>query len=148
MSLGITMFYLSISRRQEATFGQAFSGFSRFGEALAAYVVMSVFVALWALLLIIPGIIKSYSYALTFYILGEDSSVGPVEAITRSKQMMDGNKWKLFCLHWRFFGWTLVGILTCGIGFLWIVPYMGVAGAQFYDDVKGNTDLGDSPGKL
>jgi uncharacterized membrane protein len=94
---------------------------------------------LWTLLLIIPGIIASFSYALTFYIIADDNSIKPTEAIRKSKQMMMGHKWELFCLGFRFIGWIILGCLTFGIGFLWIMPYMHVSLAKFYDEVKGAT---------
>jgi uncharacterized membrane protein len=71
------------------------------------------------------------------YIIADTDTIGPLEAITKSKEMMRGNTWKLFCLYFRFFGWALLCILTAGIGFLWLVPYMQVCMAKFYDDVKG-----------
>ena len=72
----------------------------------------------------------------TFFILAEDSSIQPMEALRKSKQMMDGYKWKLFCLGLRFIGWFLLAILTLGIGFLWLIPYMYISFAKFYEDIK------------
>ena len=73
---------------------------------------------------------------MTYYIISENDSIGPLEAITKSKEMMQDNKWRFFCLGLRFTGWGLLCILTCGIGFLWLVPYMYVSFAQFYDNLK------------
>jgi uncharacterized membrane protein len=137
MVLGLTIFILSISRNQNTELGLLFNGFNNFGTAIGAYLLMLIFILLWMLLLIIPGIIAALSYALTFYNLADNESIGPLEAITKSKEMMRGNKWKLFCLYFRFFGWALLCILTLGIGLLWLVPYMQVSMAKFYDDVKG-----------
>jgi uncharacterized membrane protein len=88
------------------------------------------------LLLIVPGIIAALSYSMTYFIIAENDSIGSLEAITKSKEMMRGNKWKLFCLCCRFLGWILLCILTIGIGFLWLYPYMMVSFAKFYDDIK------------
>jgi uncharacterized membrane protein len=99
---------------------------------------MVLFIVLWLLLLIIPGIIAAISYSMTFYILADDKSIKPMEAIDKSKKMMDGYKWKYFFLCLRFFGWALLCILTLGIGFLWLIPYINVSIAKFYDDVKEN----------
>ena len=88
------------------------------------------------LLLIVPGIIAAYSYSMTFYILAEDKSISALDAIRKSKEIMKGNKWKLLCLSFRFFGWMLLAILTLGIGFIWLIPYMSVSFATFYDDIK------------
>ncbi len=138
LQLGQARFFLAYARREPADLGLAFSGFSLFGKTLVTYLLMTIFVLLWMLLLIIPGLIKSLSYAMSFYILSDHPDIEPMEAIDRSMAMMDGNKWKLFCLGWRFFGWAVLCILTCGIGFIWLLPYMTVATAHFYEDVKRN----------
>lgn len=137
MSVGMAIFSLSLSRRQDTRLSQIFEGFSRFGVALGAYLLYIIFVFLWSLLLIVPGIIASLAYSQIFYIIAEDDSIGPLQAIKKSKEMMLGNKWKLFCLFFRFIGWALLCVLTFGIGFLWLCPYVTVSLAQFYDDVKG-----------
>ncbi|MFZ3169198.1 MAG: DUF975 family protein [Candidatus Methanoperedens sp.] len=138
MAVGIATFYLSMSRNKEARLEQIFEGFNNFGTSLVAYIIMLLFIFLWMLLLIIPGIIAALSYSMTFYILADNKSIGAMEAIDKSKKMMDGHKWKYFCLGLRFLGWALLCILTLGIGFLWLFPYMQVSMAKFYDDVKGN----------
>jgi uncharacterized membrane protein len=84
----------------------------------------------------IPAMIAQFRYSQTYYLLCDVPDIGPLVAIQRSKQMMIGNKWKLFCLQLRFIGWALLCILTLGIGFLWLIPYMTVSISAFYDDVK------------
>lgn len=138
-ALGLAYFSLSISRNQEAKLEQIFQGFNNFGTALSAYLLMIGFILLWTLLLIIPGIIAAMSYSMTVYIIADDNSIGAMDAIDKSKKMMDGYKWKLFRLGLRFLGWSLLCILTLGIGFLWLMPYMQVSLAKFYDDVKANS---------
>jgi len=138
MALGLAIFSLSLARNQEARLEQIFLGFNKFGLSLGAYLLMLLFVLLWMLLLIIPGIIAGLSYSLTFYIIADDDSVGAMAAIDKSKQMMYGFKWKLFRMELRFLGWALLCILTLGIGFLWLIPWIQVSMAKFYDDVKGN----------
>lgn len=86
---------------------------------------------------VIPLIRASLAYSLTFLILVDQPGLTASELIDRSKQMMAGFKWKRFCLGWRFFGWALLAILTCGIGMLWLTPYMATAHAHFYDDLRG-----------
>lgn len=137
MAVGVAIFSLSLSRNTDPRFEQIFDGFKKFGVALGAYILMGVFVVLWSLLLIIPGIIAVLSYSMTFYIIAEDDSIGSMEAIDKSKAMMEGYKLKLFYLWLRFFGWALLCLLTLGIGFLWLIPYMHVTMAKFYDDLKG-----------
>jgi uncharacterized membrane protein len=135
MSVGLAIFALALSRGQEARLPQIFEGFQKFGVALGAYLLMGLFVFLWALLLIIPGIIAAYAYSQTFYIIAEEPGIGPLQAIRKSKEMMRGNKGKLFCLNLRFIGWALLCLLTFGIGFLLLYPYMMISFAKFYDDV-------------
>ena len=136
MALGIAIFSINISRNQDARLEQIFQGFNNFNTSLGAYLLMLLFTFLWTLLLIIPGIIAVLSYSMTFYILADDNSIGAMEAIDKSKKMMDGYKWKYFCLGLRFIGWSLICILTLGIGFLWLFPYMQVCMVKFYDDIK------------
>jgi uncharacterized membrane protein len=138
MAIGLATFSLALARDKEANINQLFEGFNKFGLALAAYFLMVLFIILWMLLLIIPGIIAALSYSMTFYIIADEDSIDAMEAIDKSKAMMDGYKWKYFCLGLRFIGWALLCILTLGIGFLWLMPYMQVTNAKFYDDVKAN----------
>jgi uncharacterized membrane protein len=136
LALGVAIFWLSLSRTGQGEMGQAFQGFARFGTAFLANLLMVIFVILWSLLLIVPGIIAGLRYSQTWYILADNPQMDALEAIRRSKQMMHGNKWKFFCLQWRFFGWALLCLLTCGIGFLWLGPYISMSNAKFYDDLK------------
>jgi uncharacterized membrane protein len=159
LSLGAAIFSLSLARNEEAGVEQIFFGFYKFGKALAAYLLMMLFIVLWALpllvpafiyylfpnllvlilltlLFIIPAVIAALSYSMTFYIMADDASIGAMEAIDKSKAMMQGNKWKFFCLWLRFILWSILCILTLGIGFLWLIPWMNVTVAKFYDDIK------------
>lgn len=138
MAIGLATYSLALARNEEANMNQLFEGFNKFGLALATYFLMVVFILLWMLLLIIPGIIAALCYSMTFYILADEETMDAMEAIDKSKAMMDGYKWKYFCLGLRFVGWALLCILTLGIGFLWLMPYIQVTNAKFYEDVKAN----------
>ena len=136
MLVGISMFSLSLSRGENARLEQIFEGFKNYGTVLGAYLLMVVLILLWMLLLIIPGIIAAIAYSQTFYILAEDDAISSMDALKKSKEMMDGYKWKYFCLGLRFIGWALLCVLTLGIGFLWLSPYIQVSYAKFYEDIK------------
>ena len=136
LQLGGIIFYMTFARRGNAVLGMLFAGFKNFGNALGAFLLIAIFVLLWALLLIIPGIIAALAYSQAFYLMADDRSLGPMEAIRKSKQIMRGCKGKLFCLGLRFFCWSLLCILTLGIGYLWLMPYASVAYARFYDDLQ------------
>jgi uncharacterized membrane protein len=133
---GVCLVFLSLSRRKESNIAQLFAGFNRFGTTFGTYFLGGLFIFLWSLLFIIPGIIASYAYSMAFYIIADDPSITPLEAISKSKNMMRGRKWKLFCLYLRFIGWGILSILTLGIGFLWLSPYIYTSIAHFYDDIK------------
>ncbi|MGI5868298.1 MAG: DUF975 family protein [Kiritimatiellia bacterium] len=145
--VGFSLVFLKLARRSAADVGDLFQGFQRFGTALAAHLWMGLFILLWSLLLIVPGIIASYAYSMTFYVLADDPTVGSREAIGRSKEMMRGNKWKFFCLHLRFIGWAILCVFTFGIGFFWLVPYINTSMAHFYDDVRPRPAASNAPGQ-
>jgi len=138
LSLGYVTIILLISRNQDPDFKLLFSGFKRFGVTLTAYLLMIIFILLWTLLLIIPGIIACIRYSQAFYILSEDENISPLEAISKSKEMMIDNKWKLFCLYCRFIGWFMLCIVTLGFAGLYVGPYFSVSNAKFYDDLKND----------
>jgi uncharacterized membrane protein len=138
LTLGAAIFSLSISRGKEAMLEQIFQGFNNFSTAFIAYLLVLVYVFLWTLLLIVPGIIAALGYSMTFYIIADDPVIKPQDAMKKSKSMMDGYKLKLFYLCLRFFLLALLCILTLGIGFLWLIPYIHVTMAKFYDDIRGN----------
>lgn len=118
--VGLCLFSFSISRNGDTRLELIFDGFKNFGNALGAYLLMVLFILLWTLLLIIPGIIAALSYSMTFYIMADDSSIGSMQAIDKSKKMMNGYKGKYFLMQLSFIGWALLCLLTVGIGFLWL----------------------------
>lgn len=136
LSLGASIFSLALARGQEARFEQLFDGFMHFQQTFITYLLMMVYIILWTLLLIIPGIIAALSYSMTFFILADNRSLLPSEALAASRTMMNGHKLKLFYLGLRFFLLALLCLLTLGIGFLWLIPYIQVTTARFYDDIR------------
>jgi uncharacterized membrane protein len=140
LQLGAAIFSLSIIRNRDGSVDQMFQGFNKFGTALGAYLLSFLFIFLWLLLLIIPGIIAAISYSMTFYIIADDDSIGAMDAIDKSKKMMDGNKWKFFTMGLRFFGLAILCLFTLGIGFLWLIPYVNISIARFYEDIKGEEE--------
>lgn len=139
--VGWAAFFLSLSRKEEARLSQLFDGFNQFVNSLIAYLLVTLFIFLWTLLLIVPGIVAALSYSQTFFLLVENPTMEGLEALRQSKALMKGNRLKLFYLFCRFLGWCLLGLLTFGIGFLWIMPYMQTSLAGFYDDLKGGSEL-------
>lgn len=136
LTLGIISCFMKLVRKQSFKFENLFDGFKNFASSFILQILITLFVLLWTLLLIIPGIIAAYRYSMSFYILYDNPNIGAMEALELSKKIMMGNKWRLFCLHLSFIGWALLSVLTLGIGFLWLVPYMNTAVANFYEDLK------------
>lgn len=116
-------------------------GFKPYWRSVWAYLFRGILITLWSLLLIIPGIIKSLSYAMTMYIVKDHPELTVNEAIDLSKDMMYGHKYDLFYLYISFIGWYLLSILTLGIGTFWLMPYIETAQASFYEDVKAEWEL-------
>ena len=135
--VGFMSFFLGMARRNNPGVDSLFKFYPKhFIRCFLTNFMMTFFIYLWSLLFIIPGIVAGYSYSQTFYILADNPELKPLEAIAKSKRMMRGYRWKLFCLHWRFFGWSLLCLLTCGIGFFWLIPYIMTSLACFYESVK------------
>ncbi len=137
ISVGYAKFNLNLIDRLEASFDDLFAYFSYWKTTAAAKFLQSIYVLLWSFLFVIPGIIASFSYAMTEYILAENPELSPSEAIHISKQIMEGNRWRLFCLEISFIGWSILCAFTFGIGNLWLTPYKQAAIAAFYREVSG-----------
>ncbi len=130
-----------VKGKNEVDIGELFSGFNEnFAQSLLVHLMMSLFTFLWSLLFIIPGIVKSYSYAMAPYILQDNPTKDWRECMDESKAMMSGNKWQLFCLDFSFVGWMLLGMLCCGIGVLFVYPYQLTAHANFYMALKAKNE--------
>ncbi len=136
VSTGYARFNLNLVDRVEAKIDNLFEYFSEWKTMALAEILRSIYIFLWSLLFVIPGIIASYSYAMTPYILAENPGISANEAISKSKEMMDGNKWRLFCLRFSFIGWDILSTFTLGIGNLWLTPYKNAADAVFYREVS------------
>ncbi|WP_214825061.1 DUF975 family protein [Exiguobacterium algae] len=140
LSIGWTWLALSVSRGEKPAVSKLFEPFRNgYVKHVIVSFLVTLFIVLWSLLLLVPGIIKAFSYSLTFYILRDQPELKALEAITESRRLMDGHKMEAFKLSLSFFGWFLVGLMTLGIGFFFIGPYFSVTYATFYDSVRGET---------
>lgn len=139
LTLGYTIFALHVSRGEKPQITDLFEGLNSFVTSLVLYIVNGLLIILWSLLLFIPGIIKSYAYSMSYYILRDDPDISASEARARSIELMRGNKWRLFCLDFSFIGWNILCILTFGILEFWVMPYHEVARAEFYNTISGKS---------
>jgi len=144
---GLYLYYLTLIREKIGDFNLLFKAFTftgpnlgLFGKTLGVYLLMNLFIFLWMLLLIVPGIVAAYSYRMSLYLLIDNPEIGVSEALRKSKEMMNGYKARLFYLDLSFIGWALLCVLTFGIGILWLYPYMLTSQAIFYEELR--KDLG------
>jgi len=136
-TLGYVKFNLNLVDKKPASFADLFSEFHRFGAGFFMQLLRVIYTVLWSLLFVIPGIYAAYGYAMTPYILMENPEMTPNEAITKSKELMDGNRFRLFCLEISFIGWVLLAaFFTLGIGMFWLAPYIEASFAAFYREIK------------
>lgn len=138
MIIGFNYFFLLSYRKESPDIGVMFhNGFKNFGRNVGGYLWMELFILLWSLLFLIPGIIKSFSYAMTPYILADSQNVKAQEALKISMRMMNGHKLDLFVFYLSFFGWMILSGLTFGLlGLFYVGPYMSTALAGFYEELK------------
>lgn len=135
VQLGYSKFLLKMHDGEDAKVEDLFSQFHRFGDGFCQSLLRAIFVALWSLLLVIPGIVASLKYAMTPFILVENPGMTASEAIDASKELMYGHKADLFFLQLSFIGWGILNVFTLGIGSLWLVPYINASYAAFYRSI-------------
>ncbi len=136
LTLSLVRVYLNLLKGQKPAVGDTFTGFDDFWSAFKVQFLVGIFTFLWALLFVIPGIIKSYSYSMSTYILAENKGKPALECISESKQMTNGYKMDLFVLNLSFIGWMLLCGLTLGIAYIWVGPYMTATYANAYNLLK------------
>jgi len=135
-ALSIAHIYLNLTVGTKPAVGDIFCGFDDFWSAFKVTFLTALFVFLWSLLLIIPGIVKAYSYYMSVYILAENKGKPALECISESKELTNGHKMDLFVLELSFIGWGLLCIVTLGIAAIWVTPYMGTTIANAYQALK------------
>ncbi len=162
-SLGLVAFFVGLFRNQETQVNRIFDGFNRFGKAFVLSLLMGIFIVLWTLLFIIPGIIAAFRYSQSFYIMHDNPELSAMDCLRESKRIMAGNKAKLFILALSFIGWAILAVLpgaiysgifvdlneipslfenlmifVLGAGYLWVGAYFYTTTVAFYELLKGN----------
>lgn len=139
LAWGYIVMWLGVAREERVNYVNMFDGFKDYAKILITMLLVGLYTLLWSLLLIVPGIIKYYSYSMTPYILKDNPNLKYDAAINESMRMMKGHKMDLFLLHLSFIGWIILCVFTLGIGFLFLEPYMMTTTAHFYEDLKLET---------
>ena len=138
LAWGFKVFFQRLIREENTDYERLFDGFSQYVRITLAELLKGIYILLWMMLFIIPGIVKDYSYAMTEFILKDNPEISGEEAICQSMKMMDGHKMQLFLLDLSMIGWAILSCLTLGIGFIFLVPYNYSAHAHFYEDLKAD----------
>ena len=135
-ALSVYRVLLGVTAGVKPKVGDAFCGFDDYWSAIKLHLLTGLYIFLWTLLLVIPGIIKSYAYSMSGYILAENKGKSVRECIKESVVMTKGYKFDLFILGLSFIGWFLLCCVTCGIALIWVGPYMQVTFANAYNLLK------------
>lgn len=123
-------------KKEQADLADLFSGFSEnFSQAVVLKLLQDIFLGLWSMLFIIPGVVKSYSYAMSFYVQQQAENKNWRYALRESNRLMYGNRFKLFLLDLSFIGWYILGSMCFGIGVLFVTPYHRTARAAFFNSL-------------
>lgn len=137
MTFALDVAFLTASRQKAVPKVESLFTIYRdnFKKAFLVPFLTVLFTYLWTLLFIIPGIIMAYAYSMAIFVANDNPELTPMEAIKKSKELMRGHKWDLFVLDLSFIGWILLCCLTCGIGFIFLAPYIEMAHAEFYREL-------------
>ena len=137
LQFGYSSYCLKVANRDGSmSYGDLFSSVRYLLKAIGLTLMISVFVLLWCILLVIPGIIAAYSYSQAIFIMVENPNKGIMQCIRESKEMMAGHKMEYFILELSFFFWMLLGGVTCGLAYIYVYPYMTVTFANYYNQLK------------
>lgn len=136
MYFGFALYIMCVADTRRSDLNLLFKGFERFVDTMVAGLLYTLLVGIGTALLIVPGIIAMCGLSMTFFIMAEDKTISGVDALQLSWNMMRGHKWDYFCLMMRFFGWFLLACLTCGIGFLWLYPYVIATTYNYYRQLR------------
>lgn len=148
LSLGVARFYMAIEKgKKELNFYMIFDSFKDFKRTFLYHILSSIFILLWTLLLIVPGIIAAIRYSMAYYLLAENPEMEAMEALRKSSELMIGHKWEFFKFCFSFIGWAILCLITMGIGFLILVPYFQMSKLYFYRSLTSKKRGGKKDGK-
>ena len=138
IEVGLAYVFLKQARDgQKMNMADIFKGFTDdFKGSFLLGLMSTIFIILWSLLFIIPGIIKSFAYSMAFYIKNDHPEYNWKQCIDESQRIMNGHKWELFVLNLSFIGWAIVGGLCLGVGTFWVYAYINATTVQFYESIK------------
>ena len=133
LAAGYCNFCLQMSRGSAKGFADISEALSHTVKIIWLTIIMNVYIFLWSMLFIIPGIVAAYRYSMAYYAMMNDPSLTASQALEASKQLTRGHKAELFVLDLSFIGWCLLASLTFGIMLIWIMPYMETTRAHAFN---------------
>lgn len=137
LSAGLILYMLNFVRGKKYDIHDLFTFFDkRFFTLLLIDIVVGLFVTLWSILFIIPGIIAALSYSMCVYVYVDETKTDVMEVLKESKRLMNGHKWEYFVFGLSFIGWFFLVAITFGIAAIYVVPYMNVAQTMYYEEIK------------
>lgn len=139
LTFGYVLYISCLVDRHISNLNLLFQGFKRFLDTMVAGLLYSLGIGVGLILLIVPGIILSCGLSMTFYIMSDDPNISGVDALKKSWEMMKGHKWEYFCLQLYFFWWMLLALITAGIAYIWLLPYMTATNLNYYRKLKYGT---------
>lgn len=134
--LGYYSFFLKVSRNEEVTYKELFNKTNLFWFSMGITLLTGIFIFLWSLLFIIPGIIAAFGYSMVYFVALDNPELGAMDVLKKSKEIMKGHKMEFFILNLSFIGWVFLSFFTFGLLYLWLAPYMQVTFANFYNEIK------------
>jgi len=135
-AISTALIYLDVIDGGRPVIKDIFRGFNIFGKALVLNVLTTLLTLAWSLLLIVPGIIKGIAYSMAPYVLAENPDMTPVQAIEESKRLTKGYIGALLLLSLSFIPWLALSVITFGLGFIYVSPYMSATRANAYLELK------------
>lgn len=145
LSAGYVLYCMGVRQRRQMPYATLFDGFGFVGKLILVNLVMYIFITLWTILLIVPGIIAFYRYRFAVYNLCENPDIGVMEAIEMSKVQTSGFKWELFVLDLSFLGWDILSSFTAGLLMIWLLPYMQQTNLGYFQEIKQIKQVGYFP---
>ena len=151
LNIGVAQNVLAWSRGEDVNkWTVLFGGFNSakiFFKQVGVVVLNTILCALWAILLIVPGIIKGLAYSMYPYVLRDEPDLSVWQTLKKSEAIMKGYKGKLFLMYLSFVGWFILGAFTFGILYIWLTPYVMTSTVKFYDDVRRAYYNGNDPAR-
>lgn len=151
LNIGVAQNVLAWSRGEDVNKWKVlFSGFNSakiFFKQVGVVVLNTILCALWAILLVVPGIIKGLAYSMYPYVLRDEPDLSVWQTLKKSEAIMKGYKGKLFLMYLSFVGWFILGAFTFGILYIWLTPYIMTSTVKFYDDVRRAYYNGNDPAR-